>query len=96
MGQIHGRGATQKLVENDRRAMLSAIQIDIVSKIMMNFEDLVVLMDSILEVDGDYYELLDGGVYGDLGERINKFFECLKSLNWITAFRDRATHKTHI
>lgn len=76
--------------------MLSVIQIDIVSKIMMNFEDLVVLMDSILEVDGDYYELLDGGVYGDLGERINKFFECLISLNWITAFRYRATHKTHI
>ena len=44
-------GTTQKLVENDRRAMLGAIQIDIVSKIMMNFEDLVVLMDSILEVD---------------------------------------------
>ena len=46
-----GGGTTQKLVEKDRRAMLSAIQIDIVSKIMMNFEDLVVLMDSILEVD---------------------------------------------
>ncbi|MGH9925881.1 MAG: hypothetical protein ACREAS_11230 [Nitrososphaera sp.] len=79
-GEIHLDGRMQKLSESDRRKWLGAIQIDIISKIMMQMEDLIVLMDSMLSVDGDYYNLLDGGEYGDLGERINKFFERVKNL----------------
>ena len=40
-GEIHLDGRMQKLGESDRRKWLGAIQIDIISKIMMQMEDLI-------------------------------------------------------
>ena len=48
------------------------VQVDIVSKIMMYTEDLLVLSLSILENDGNFYEWLDMKK-PDIGERIGNF-----------------------
>lgn len=55
----------------------SIIQIDIISKIMMYIEDLIILSEAMLVNDGDYYELLDRHEPEsvDLGDRIGIFLQ---------------------
>lgn len=55
----------------------SIIQIDIISKIMMYIEDLIILSEAMLVNDGNYYELLDRHESEslDLGDRMAIFLK---------------------
>jgi hypothetical protein len=54
----------------------SMLQVDIISKIMMYIEDLIILLDGIREHNGNYYKLLDKKSEEDieLVQRIRQFF----------------------
>jgi hypothetical protein len=62
-----------------KSSLKHAVQIDIISKIMMYIEDLVVILDSMLSFDGNYYYMLDRKETDgrDLGDRITHFMEHL-------------------
>jgi hypothetical protein len=54
----------------------SMLQIDIIAKIMMYIEDLIILLEAIREHNANYYKLLDKNNEEDieLGQRIRQFF----------------------
>jgi hypothetical protein len=57
-------------------AIQGMLQIDIIAKIMMYIEDLIILLEGIRETEGNYYKLLDRETKDDLdlGTRIGQFF----------------------
>lgn len=67
----------------------SMLQIDIISKIMMYIEDLIILLEGIREYNINYYKLLDKRNEDDveLGQRIRQFFNNKENFtfeNWRT------------
>jgi|GEM_PF-2912177 len=75
------KGSSRILVGEDLAKIRGAIQVDIISKIMMYIEDLIILLDSHISSEGDYYRLLDRRDSSDmdLGDRIKKFMTRLDS-----------------
>ena len=67
-------GETIAFNKEDLLVLQSVLQIDIIAKIMMYVEDLIILLEAILKTDGDYYVLLDRNTNEDLdlGDRIKK------------------------
>jgi hypothetical protein len=63
--------------ERELSSVVGMIQVDIISKIMMYIEDLVILMEGLRVCNGNYYKLLDMKAEEDidLGSRISRFFE---------------------
>src|SRR5215211_169364 len=74
-GERYSFGETQLAV------IRSMIQIDIIAKIMMYIEDLIILLEAIRESNGNYYYLLDKRYSHyqeddlDVGARICRFFK---------------------
>jgi hypothetical protein len=62
--------------KEDLPALQSMLQIDIIAKIMMYVEDLIIILLAILEADGNYFLLLDrhSKEEPDVGDRIKLFF----------------------
>ena len=65
--------------KEDLPVLQSIFQIDIIAKIMMYVEDLIIILEAILKKGGDYYGLLDIDITKDrdvdVGDRIKKFFQ---------------------
>ncbi|MDQ6862968.1 MAG: hypothetical protein M3044_04015 [Thermoproteota archaeon] len=65
--------------KEDLPVLQSIFQIDIIAKIMMYVEDLIIILEAILKKGGDYYALLDIDITKDrdvdVGDRIKKFFQ---------------------
>jgi hypothetical protein len=65
--------------KEDLPVLQSIFQIDIIAKIMMYVEDLIIILEAILKAGGDYYGLLDIDITKDrdvdVGDRIKKFFQ---------------------
>ncbi|MDE1765834.1 MAG: hypothetical protein KGI27_06110 [Thaumarchaeota archaeon] len=78
-GEIEIHDKKIRLTEDDLARTRASIQLDIISKIMMYIEDLIILNSAILESSGNYYELLDRKD-PDVGERITKFFTIMENL----------------
>ena len=89
--QIENNTWSYNIPDDQKPVARTYIQIDIISKIMMYIEDLVVLAESFLKGKQFYSELL-GPSSGDLGEAIKFFFknvdkltddDILKIMSWI-------------
>lgn len=68
------------LTKKDVDYLRSAMQMDIISKIMTYVEDLVIFSVSMLESNKNYYRLLDEKD-PDIGDRVTKFFANLDKLS---------------
>ncbi len=89
--QIESDTWFEKIPDNEKPVTRSYIQIDIISKIMMYVEDLVVLAKSFI-AKKDFYSAFLAPSANDLGKVIKGFFEgienltneeILKIMNWI-------------
>ena len=68
------------LTKNNVYYLRSAMQTDIISKIMIYVEDLIIFSVSMLEPDKNYYRLLDKKS-PDVGNRVTEFFDDLDELS---------------
>lgn len=73
-------GHENKLTGNDANYLRSMIQVDIISKIMIYVEDLIIIIDSMMEPNKNYYHLLDEHD-PDVGTRVTTFLDNLSKLS---------------
>ncbi|HYA84525.1 MAG TPA: hypothetical protein VEH06_13925 [Candidatus Bathyarchaeia archaeon] len=66
-----------KLDLSNRRGI---VQIDIIAKLMMYIEDLIIILEANKKLDGNYYKVLDEKT-PDLGERVTQFIESIDGLS---------------
>ena len=55
------------------------VQIDIIAKLMMYIEDLIIILEANRKFGGNYYQVLDERT-PDLGERVTQFMESIDTL----------------
>jgi len=70
---------TNYFTSDETQSIRGFIQIDLVAKIMMYIEDLVILLEANVLPQGNFYQLLDKKE-PDVGERITTFFNKLATL----------------
>jgi len=74
-GELKVAGESITLGNAAKLSLKNIIQIDIISKIMMFIEDLIVILESMVSFNGRYYDILDRKETdgSDLGDKITRF-----------------------